>query len=195
MFGRAVAFLSSVTGPDSGARWGGGHFHISFTHFAAFYKKEFKFMLLFFGYHIRVVLPDVNPSLPIPGPVAPGEGEPIMCAAADESGMRRGGGRERLCRLILGELLCPEKEEGDFLPLPPLEEVENVARDGRVPCSELLLSSRSLGACAPRAVSNSSPVSPPTPPSHVQQASIVHLESDLLPRSKLLSPTHFLHDL
>ena len=109
-----------------------------------------------------------------------------MCAAADESGMRRGGGRERLCRLILGELLCPENEEGDFLPLPPLEEVENVARDGRVPCSELLLSSRSLCTCAPRAVSNSSPVSP-TPPSHVQQASIVHLESDLLTRSKLLS--------
>ena len=111
-----------------------------------------------------------------------------MCAAAGESGMRRGGGRERLCRLILGELLlCAENEEGDFLPpLPPLEEVENVARDGRVPCSELVLSSRSLGACAPRAVSNSSPVSP-TPPSHVQQASIVHLESDLLTRSKLLS--------
>ena len=109
-----------------------------------------------------------------------------MCAAADESGMRSGGGRERLCRLILGELLlCAENEEGDFLPLPPLEEVENVARDGRVPCSELLLSSRSLGACAdPRAVSNSSR---PTPPSHVQQASIVHLESDLLTRSKLLS--------
>ena len=112
-----------------------------------------------------------------------------MCAAADESGMRSGGGRERLCRLILGELLlCAEKEEGDFLPpLPPLEEVENVALDGRVPCSELLLSSRSLCTCAPRAVSNSSPVSPPTPPSHVQQASIVHLESDLLARSKLLS--------
>ena len=116
--------------------------------------------------------PKCESSLPIPGPAAPGEGEPIMCADGDESGMRRGGGRDRLCRLILGEL-CADNAEGDFLP--SLE--ENVALDRSVPCSELV--SRSLRACAPSpvAVSNSSSCSrpqSPTPSSHVQQASIVH---------------------
>jgi len=91
-------------------------------------------------------------ALPIPGPAAPGEGEPIMYADGDESGMRSGGGRERLCRLI-GELCA---EEGDFLPL------EKVALDRRVPCSELV--SRNI-CCAPSplVVSNSSSSKPLSP--------------------------------
>ena len=90
-----------------------------------------------------------------------------MCADGDESGMRSGGGRDLLCRLILGELCADE---------------ENVALDRRVPCSELV--SRILCACAPSPVvvsnSSSKPLST-TPSSHVQASEHCSLRATYFP--------------
>ena len=56
------------------------------------------------GTDVRIFLASLPPP-PVPIIAAPdGEGEPIMCADGDESGMRSGGGRDRRFRLIAGEL-------------------------------------------------------------------------------------------